>query len=193
MAEVKIRNATVKGTDFVSLDLMKQHLRVENSEEDTLIKAYMDSAAQYIESVSGRVFTYSNSTPQARVFVDANEREAFVRRINNLSLVTASYKDKDGVKHVLPEDNYALMTDTYPAVIRIKKEPSDLMKEDPEGAYMFLLSGGEAASDAPAQFKMAMFLLVSHYYTNREAEYVGGISTELKEGVKRLMNTVKRF
>jgi hypothetical protein len=36
-------------------------------------------------------------------------------------------------------------------------------------------------------------MLVAHYDAHREAEYVGGITTEIKEGVQRLLGSVRRY
>jgi len=34
---------------------------------------------------------------------------------------------------------------------------------------------------------------VGHYDSQREAEYIGGLTSEVKEGVHRLMSTVKLY
>ena len=51
---------------------------------------------------------------------------------------------------------------------------------------------GESATSVKRQFKQAALLLIGHYDAQREAEYFGGISTEVKEGVNRILRTLIR-
>lgn len=193
MAEVIIKSSGSDPTELISLDLVKSHLRVENNDEDELITQYMASAMDYMQSVSGRLFKYTNYTPTIHLYIDKNEKIAQIRRATNLKFSSARYINSDGGFTSMPADSYRYSLEVYPCVVQVIQEPSDLSDLHYEGIYRFTFTGGELVSTLPNQFKIAMLMLVSHYYTNREAEYVGGITTELKEGVRRLMNTVKRF
>lgn len=55
------------------------------------------------------------------------------------------------------------------------------------------LKAGTAFGSLPKQYRQAALLLVGHYYNMREAENIGGITTELKEGVSRLIQSVRQF
>ena len=55
------------------------------------------------------------------------------------------------------------------------------------------LTAGTPFESLPKQYKQAALLLVGHYYNMREAENIGGITTELKEGVRRLIQSVRQF
>ena len=57
---------------------------------------------------------------------------------------------------------------------------------------MTLVAGLPLAS-LPAQYKQAALLLIGHYYNMREAEAIGGITMELKEGVQRLMSSARLY
>jgi rod shape determining protein RodA len=59
--------------------------------------------------------------------------------------------------------------------------------------YRITLAGGDNVKDLPRQYRQAMLLLVGHYDSQREAEYIGGLTTEIKEGVQRLLATVKVY
>lgn len=56
-------------------------------------------------------------------------------------------------------------------------------------ALTIKLEGGIELTTAPRAYRQAMLLLVGHYDTQREAEYVGGITSEIKEGVQRLLQS----
>lgn len=193
MAEVVINPATADPTELMSLDIVKEHLRVESENEDQLILQYMSAAMDYMSSVSGRTFKYASSSPTIYLYMDKNERIAQIRRARDLTFISARYAAEDGVYKTLPSDAFRYSKEVYPTAVEVTDPPSDLDPRSYEGIYRFAFTGGDNVSDLPNQFKIAMLMLVGHYYANREAEYVGGITTELKEGVRRLMNTVKRF
>lgn len=193
MAQVRIVNpGAVLGTYIVPLNLMKEHLRVSGTAEDTLITAYIDSAAEYVSSVANRSFKYQYDL-NVYVYLDRGEHYAKIRRVSDLTMYQVRYKNDQGGYTLMDPADYIFDGECYPAVIEIKNEPSDITEDTNDAVYRVWLKGGESASALPKQFRLAMMLLVSHYYTNREAEYVGGITTELKEGVKRLLNTVRKF
>lgn len=193
MAQIRITNNFTDGTQLVSLDEMKDHLRVSGADEDTLIKSYMDAACDYMASVSGRTFKYSGGEANVYLYLSRYENYGAVRGAKDLTVYQVRYRnDEDGYTIMDPED-YVIETDTYPATFKVKNVPNDITSDDTASVYRVWFKGGEDVTSLPSQFRIAMMLLVSHYYTNREAEYVGGITTELKEGVKRLLNTVKNF
>lgn len=193
MAQIRITNNYVDGTQLVSLNDMKDHLRVSGTEEDDLIKAYMDAACDYMSSVAGRTFKYSGGEANVYLYMSKDELYGTVRRADEITFYQARYKNDAGGYSTMDAEDYVVNTETYPATFKIKNVPDDITDDDTDATYRIWFKGGEDVSLLPKQFKIAMMLLVSHYYTNREAEYVGGITTELKEGVKRLLNTVKKF
>lgn len=85
-------------------------------------------------------------------------------------------------------------TETYPVVIdwRDLEEPEDIHPRA-DRVYRIVLSGGDNVADLPRQYRQAMLMLVAHYDSQREAEFVGGLTTEVKEGVQRLMATVRAY
>lgn len=192
MAQVRIVNPSVVGTQIVPLDLMKEHLRVSGTAEDALITSYIDSAAEYVASVANRSFRYSVDL-NVYVYLDRGEHYTKIRRATNLTMNQVRYKNNEGGFSIMDPADYVFNGECYPATFELKTPPSDLTADTDDAVYRVWLKGGEPASGLPKQFRLAVMLLVSHYYTNREAEYVGGITTELKEGVKRLLNTVRKF
>ena len=193
MAQVRITNSYVNAQELVSLSQMKDHLRVSGSDEDDLILAYMNAASDYISSVANRTFRYSGGDANVYLYLDRFEHYSSVRRATNLTLNQVRYKNNEGGYSIMDPSDYVANIETYPATFTIKNAPQDLVEGDNEALYRIWFKGGEPVSGLPHQFRAAMMLLVAHYYTNREAEYVGGITTEIKEGVKRLLTTVKLF
>jgi hypothetical protein len=90
---------------------------------------------------------------------------------------------------------YLYLYDRYPVHINV----SDLIGKvtDPSefntDFIQLTFTAGTELSALPKQYKQAALLLVGHYYNMREAENIGGITTELKEGVRRLIQSVRQF
>lgn len=89
-------------------------------------------------------------------------------------------------------------TNSYPIYIDIRKG-LDVDEVEEDGTdfnkhfWKLHLTAGTALDTLPAQYKQAALLLIGHYYNMREAEVIGGISVEIKEGVRRLMASVRKY
>lgn len=87
-----------------------------------------------------------------------------------------------------------VLYEQYPARFDFS-ELCNLVEYDNEIDHAFRLSVkcGSNWSDLPMQYTQAALLLIGHYFNMREAEVVGGISTEVKEGVRRLVASVRQY
>lgn len=201
--------------DLVPLSIIRGHLRYEQGEADDLINSYLEAAMDYMLTVTNRVFcsstpashedsTYalvSGQTPKkstVTVYMDRLE----INEIQTLRNVTGSYT-VDSIDYLDESGSYVTFADSkakvrntgYPIQIDFTKatEPSDLNEDQDYDLYKVVLSGGENVKDLPKQFTQAALMLIGHYDSHREAEFFGGITTEVKEGVQRLLGSVKRY
>mgnify|MGYP003111574789 CR=1 FL=1 len=65
--------------------------------------------------------------------------------------------------------------------------------EDMDNPFRMELMCGTSYNTLPKQYTQAALLLIGHYYNMREAENIGGITSEVKEGVRRLVASVRQF
>lgn len=91
-----------------------------------------------------------------------------------------------------------IVTSSYPIWIDIHKgcdhkQVGDNGTDYNRDFWKLHLTAGTPFESLPKQYKQAALLLVGHYYNMREAENIGGITTELKEGVRRLIQSVRQF
>ncbi len=88
-----------------------------------------------------------------------------------------------------------IITTRYPIHIDIRKgvDLLDDAADEQEDFWKLTFKAGTDFMSLPKQYKQAALLLVGHYYNMREAENIGGITTELKEGVRRLIQSVRQF
>ena len=220
------KNSNYYPEDMVPYSVVREHLRYNAGDAEELMKSYITSACDYMETLTDRVFCsttpdlhennlYNQVDPvdalsaTATVFFDVDE----LNKVHYLRNITGSWTYQDVSLLYLHEDgqwvsmaggggsagvdDYTkayVMTDTYPIAIDWTEVgiPSDI---HPRGKDVFQITfnGGDNVKDLPRQFRQAMLLLVGHYDTHREAEFIGGLTTELKEGVKRLINSVKVY
>lgn len=201
--------------DLAPLSIVRDHLRYEQGESDELVKSYLRASMDYMMTVTNRVFcsstpaSHENSgyslvsgqTPllgNVTVYMDrydANSIQTLRNVTGNYTLDDIQYLNKTGA-YVAYLDTKAKIRNTgYPVQIDFLKAeaPDDLNEDQDYDLYKISMTGGENVKDLPKQFTQAALMLVAHYDSQREAEYVGGITTEIKEGVQRLLASVRRY
>lgn len=88
--------------------------------------------------------------------------------------------------------NYTALYDQYPARFDLSLL-CELVDCDTDTVFRMTVSCGTDWADLPMQYTQAALLLIGHYYNMREAEAIGGITTEVKEGVHRLVSSVRQY
>lgn len=204
-------------SEATAMGLLRSHVRAIDDSEDDLLAIYLDAAIDYMQELSDRVIGASDVV----VTLDLNEarRGITIPKCQNAgSTVTIKYRkddqtwSEDVLSETIPDpDNqpngtlpnpdyiedleYLYLYDRYPVHINV----SDLIGKvtDPSefntDFIQLTFTAGTELSALPKQYKQAALLLVGHYYNMREAENIGGITTELKEGVRRLIQSVRQF
>ena len=206
--------------DMVPYSVVRDHLRYDYGDAEELVKSYVASACDYMETLTNRVFSSTNpdrhetgedtynESPTAKkalvtVWLDRDEINK-IQTLRNITgdflTVSGMYYDNTGTWVELPTtdaqfDDIEFRLDSYPPQIDMTnfQAPEDLYDKRDYDLYRFTLTGGDNVKDLPRQYRQAMLLLVGHYDSQREAEYIGGLTTEIKEGVQRLLATVKVY
>jgi hypothetical protein len=80
----------------------------------------------------------------------------------------------------------------YPAQFDLS-ELCNLVDCDDGTMFRIRMSCGTDWSGLPMQYTQAALLLIGHYYNMREAEAIGGVTAEVKEGVHRLIASVRQY
>jgi uncharacterized phage protein (predicted DNA packaging) len=90
---------------IVSLSLAKNHLRVDQSEEDSLIQSYIDAAEQYVEGYINRTIPGSLDSP-------VTTPKPIISAI--LLIVGDLYENRLGASEVDLKENKAVVSFLYP-------------------------------------------------------------------------------
>ena len=189
-----------------ALALLRNHVRAIDNSDDDLIKIYLDAALDYMQSLTNRLLGVHDVT----VLVDYKELEHKIELvgINDITTdgVTIKYRKDDNTfsgdvtddtdADYLADLKYLIIDDIYPPYMYFENLTDEVASTDTEYTKGYLkieFDAGTALASLPKQYKQAALLLVGHYYNMREAEAIGGITMELKEGVQRLMASARLY
>lgn len=156
---------------------IEEHLRVDSTDDATLIDLLIETSREWIESYTGHVFTAADKTFRFRSF-----GSRMVISSKPLNEVTAiNYEDPDGVSQTY-DNSRIVRQEVIPA--RNEVFPAT----DPETEIVVTANVGYEAEDPfPALLSQAQLLLIGHLYENREQVITGTIATELPFGIKTLL------
>ena len=198
--------------EAAALTLLRNHVRAIDDGDDDLLKVYLDAALDYMQSMSDRLL----GSHDVRVYVDYDELSQGIT-LPTINEVTDDfkvyYRKEDGTysNDILadeinepPEANpdyledleYVIIKDQYPPYLYFSNLLNLVHNKDTKftkGYLKITCTAGTTLANLPRQYKQAALLLVGHYYNMREAENIGGITMELKEGVRRLMSSVRQY
>jgi uncharacterized phiE125 gp8 family phage protein len=173
---MSLKLITAPAAEPVSLVEAKAHLRVDVTDDDTLITALIVAAREAAEHITGRSLMPATWELALDGFVDAID----LPRPPLLSITSVKYVDTSGDQQTVA--NGAWMLDSY-------SEPGRLMPSYGEcwpatraqaNAVLIRYTAGYAnAAAVPQQIKNWMLLRIGMLYENRESVVTGVTLTEL--------------
>lgn len=183
-----VRRVEEPSSEPVSLGEMKTHLRImpDFNEDDLYLMGLISAARRFTENRTRRTFMATRwkatfkrwdygkgaDLPYPPAIGDAG-REPLVGYIN-----------RDGVKMPLPVSSVELDTDAFPAracLLETLETRSGLQ----EGSIEWW-AGVDDPAEVPQQAKVAIMMLVAHWYANREAVSSDGAGLQMPLGYDSL-------
>lgn len=173
----------------VTLEEAKLHLRVEGDDENTLITGLIAGAVSHLDGWTGVL---------GGALADQTWRQDFDSFACTMRLpigpvteiVSITYRDADGQLSTVADSNYALVTDAIgPRVFWDAgfSAPTGLYEQ---GAVSVTYQAGYDV--APPAIKVAILLMVGHWYMNRETVAAGSFS-ELPFAANALLAPFRRI
>lgn len=181
----------------VTLTEAKNHLRVDLTDDDSLISALIVAAREHAEAITRRAFI----TQTLKLSMDAfpvNNGPIYVPMPPLQSVNSLKYFNTGGVEQTLTEGtDYLVDNESEPG--RITPAPDTgwpATQNRPNAVSVEFVAGFGDASKVPQGIKQAILLMVGHWYENREAVTMQGNNAgELPMAVDSLlmMHRIWRF
>jgi|14_taG_2_1085336.scaffolds.fasta_scaffold06066_4 uncharacterized phiE125 gp8 family phage protein len=172
----------------ISLNEVKDQLRVEHTDEDLLINRLINVAIAYTD-VKG-VLGQAMITQKWGQWIAANPPKEVKLLLGPVQGVTAiRYYDEDGVLQLDDYNNYDIFgTESYTTISPktnyswpTTQRRSDAIKIEYEIGF------GDNPSDVPETVRHALMLLIGHWYDNRENTQMDELS-DIPFGFMELLN-----
>lgn len=167
----------VDGADVlpVHLDDVKQHLRVDGDDEDSLIETYLLAAVTHLDGASGWLGRAIVAQTWAQQF-DTFERSVRLDLAPISEIVSVTYLDADGVEQTVDDTDYMLVNAGSSPELRFLDDYSFPVTRDQRPVLTVTFIGGYGDDTAaPQPIKVAILLMVGDMYANREAKTEGGM------------------
>ena len=161
--------------DPVSLTEAKSHLRVDYTDDDTLIGRLVDAATAYVDGWQGVLGQCLITQTWRQDFSD------FPHTVIRLPMTpvqsVSSIKDRSdaGAETTLSSSNYRLATDARGAYVELVSGETWPVPGDRADAVSVeaVYGYGDAATDVPETIRHAMLMMIGHWYENRETVSAG--------------------
>jgi len=170
----------------VTLPEAKAQCRVTSAHEDAQFAIFIQAARERVEG-----FLRKRLITQTVEMRRTGLGGCIILPIAPIASVTGiTYLDTANEEQTLDPALYRLAADKVPAQIvpaHLAVWPATLPDVDTVGITM-TVGYGDAPANVPADIRVALLMLIEHYFYNRGAVTTGGAAAEIPEGVTQLLS-----
>ena len=171
--------------DIISVADLKSHLRVDVSDDDTLISSFRDAAISWVQEITGRVL----GDVDCVVYIDTFKPVTLdVSPVNSISSI--QYIDHSGNIQTLSSNSYFVDIAGSHARIRFHDVPD--LHDYALNRVIVNCNVGHAESSIAKPIIHAVRLLVGHMYENRTAAEIRSVN-EIPFGIHSLLSPFRIF
>ncbi|MGE3066797.1 MAG: head-tail connector protein [Hyphomicrobiaceae bacterium] len=171
----------------VALDDAKAHLRIDGSDEDTLIASLIVTSRLHIETALDTALIAQDWS----LHLDAFPPRAVVPLPLRPVAAVAAIRlwSDDGTSESLPATDYLLDGFGMPArIVRRAGGPWPAARRAANGIEIAFTAGyGDSGADVPAPLRQALLLLVAHWHAQREPVVIGDTAAPIPSMVSELL------
>lgn len=167
---------TPPATEPVTLAEARLHLKVDSTDDDTLISALITAMREQAEHRTGRAFI----TQTLELVLDAFPADIELPRPPALAITSVKYYDTNGTQQTMDAALYSLDSNSEPAwLVPAYGESWPATYGIPNAVRVRYTAGYGAASDVPSAIKAWILSGLSTMYNIREQVVVGGVMSPL--------------
>ena len=182
---------TAPSVEPVTLAEAKAHLRVDGTDEDTVISGLIVAAREVCEPKARRAFV----TQTLKMSFDEWPEDDYFRLLRPplASVTHVKYYDSAGVLQTMSASDYVVDVAVQPGRVYLeygKSWPTATLRPGLPIEITYVAGYGAAAA-VPQRYKQAICLLVGHWYENREQVVVapGSSAVQVPFAVMTLLTT----
>lgn len=184
---------TAPAVEPVTLSEAKAHLRIDSSDEDTLISTLITAAREWCEEYLDRSLIHQQYVMRLDSFpYEIELPRPPMATSGTTTALTLTYTLGDDSTAVLAATEYRIDRNSTPGVVRQLREgtwPANL--DDQNAITVTWWAGyGASGSSVPAAIRSAMLMLVAHLWRNREMTTEAALS-EVPMGTKALLDSAR--
>ena len=182
-----LKLVTPPAAEPVSVAELKAHMRVEISDDDTLIGQYGKTARIWCEDFTRRQFVTATWRLTLEDFPWGDRIE--LPRPPLQSVTSLTYVDDNGTTQTYDALSYRLITDEEPGyLLPVYNGDWPSYRADVDAIKVTYVAGYGLAVAVPENLKTAIKLLTAHFYEHREPVIgTGAVPQELPMSVKALL------
>ena len=169
---MSLKVITPPATEPLALDLAKQHLRIDGTDDDALVTSLIKQAREWCEDYQGKKYITQTLELGLDAFPDKDYVE-FRACSPVQSVSSVKYTDSDGIEATLDAANYILDADSFVNRLVLgynKTWPTATLKPVNGVRIRFVAGYGDAATDVPESGKWAMVLHMRLLYDDYKPE-----------------------
>jgi len=192
MPRYSLTQTVAPAAEPITLDEAKLHLRVDSTDEDTLVTGLIKAAREMAEAYTRRQFITATFTAKYNNFPDSGG-DICIPRTPLGSVSSITYTDSNGSARTLSTDVYEIISDDTESWVVLKPLQSwpSAQSGKRNGVVMTFTAGyGPASTDVPEAARSGMLMLIGHLYENRESVVTGTTATALPIATKALLDSV---
>lgn len=188
----------------VSVEEVKQHLRITHDDEDTMIYALISAATDYAQEFTKRQFitaTYDLTLhafpPAGKWYLDPSgwaylDTEIVIPKPPLQSITSITYVDMEGNSQTVSSSIYAVDINVDPGRVRLAYNQTwPSTRHQPNAVTIRYVCGYGTISSVPEVIKAALKLYVGTLYEHREHVITGTIIADVPDAMKALLNSAK--
>lgn len=172
----------------ISIPECKDQMRIEHSDDDITIKRLIRTAASFVD-VTGALGK-AMITQTWGEWIAPNPSVVYLSLGPVQSVSAIKYYDADNALQTDTLSNYHVLGTSSKKLISPKSGfnwPTTFNRDDAI-KIEYVIGYGDAPTDVPETIRQALFMLVAHYYENREPELIGTTSKTLPYGFEDLIS-----
>ena len=176
----------------VSLVEAKAYLRVDNTDEDTLIATLITAARQWVESYLDRALILRQLVLRLDTFpVEIELPQPPLSTFGTTTAVSVTYTLETGTTATLSSSEYRIDRTSTPGVLRQNYSGSwpGHLNDYNSIAVTYWAGYGSDEGDIPPAIKNAILLMVGHLFETRSAVVTGTISKPIEYALESLLKS----